>query len=89
MDFSIRAPRRSSTGGLRGRREGEEADVILLAGGATFEVRAHARDLLDRRDAGELELDVTIELVEALFARQLRAGGPRSRSSSGGACWSG
>ena len=48
--------------------------MVFVAGRAAFEVRAHARDLLVRGGAVELELDVAVELVEALLARQLRTG---------------
>ena len=48
--------------------------MVLIAGRAAFEVRVHARDLLVRGGAGELELDVAVEFVEALLAGQLRTG---------------
>ena len=77
--LSVNAVRRTlcatrlRTGVLLGSHEGEEAVVVLLAGRAAFEVCAHSRDLLVGGSAGELELDVSVELVEALLARQFRA----------------
>ena len=76
MDVSIRghAPRRLSTGGLLGRQQGKQAVVVFLAGGATFEVRAHAGDLPVRGGACELELDPRIQ--SASEARRRRGRGP-------------
>jgi hypothetical protein len=52
-------------------QEGEQLVVLLLARGATVEVRAHPRVLARGVDAGQLELDVAVELAEALLAPQL------------------
>lgn len=48
--------------------------MIFVAGGAAIEMRAHPGDLLIGLRVGELEfdLDVPVELVEALLASQLR-----------------
>jgi hypothetical protein len=57
--------------------EGAEAEVLLVAGPAALEVRAHAGDELigARGTVLELDLDVAVELVEALLAGQLGVGG--------------
>ena len=55
--------------------------MVLIAGRAAFEMRAHTRDLLVGGCAGELELDVAVELVEALLAGQL---GPAGRGAGQG-----
>jgi hypothetical protein len=49
--------------------------VVLVAGWAAFEVRAHARHVFVGGCAGKLELDIVVELVEALVASQLRSWG--------------
>ena len=59
-----------------------EAVVVLVAGGASLEVRTHARDRLVRILAGKLQLDISIELLEALLAAQLGPSGPSSARSS-------
>jgi hypothetical protein len=51
-----------------------EAVVVLAAGRAALEVRPHARHRGVGVAAGELELDVAVELVEARLAGQLRVG---------------
>ena len=58
--------------------------MVLVAGRAAVEVRVHARDLLIRGGAGELELDVPVELAEALLARQLRTGRAKESLDEGG-----
>jgi hypothetical protein len=62
--------------------EGTEAEVLLVAGLAALEVRAHAGDQLVGAAAAlpELELDVAVELLEALLAAQLGAGRPEQAS---------
>ena len=60
---------------MLGSHEGEETVVVFVAGRAAFEVRAHARDVFVGGCAGELELDVVVELVETLLAGQLRSRG--------------
>ena len=52
-----------------------QAVVVFRAGGAALEVGAHARDRRVGVGAGELELDVAVELLEALLAAELRAAG--------------
>src|SRR5919108_288977 len=53
-----------------------QALVLLMARGAAFEMRAHARDLRVRGAASQLQVDVLVELLEALVAVQLRPGRP-------------
>src|SRR6187200_963524 len=48
-----------------------EAVEVLRAGGTAVEVGAHPRDPLGRRLPGEVQLDVAVELLEALLAGQL------------------
>jgi hypothetical protein len=62
--------------------EGAEAAVLLVAGLAALEVRAHAGDkLVGARGAVlELDLDVAVELIEALLAGQLGLGGAQEAS---------
>jgi len=50
--------------------------VVLGARRAPLEVRLHAGDSGVGVPAGELDLHVTVELLEALLAGQLRAGRP-------------
>ena len=47
--------------------------MVLSAGGAAFEVGSHARHGCVGVATGDLELDVVIEVLEALIARQLGA----------------
>src|SRR5258708_208460 len=61
---------------LLGVDEAQQALVVLVAGRAALEVGAHAGDLGVRVGAGGLQVDVAIELREALLAAQLRAGRP-------------
>jgi hypothetical protein len=66
------APFHSAAAGLRADQR-REAVVVLVARGAALEVRPHT---LDRRVgvlAGAPELDVAVEVLEALLAGQLRA----------------
>src|SRR5436190_14254377 len=56
-----------------GLGERAQARVLLAAGRAAFEVRAHAGDEAVDVGAGELELDVEVELLEALIAPELRS----------------
>jgi hypothetical protein len=54
-----------------------QAVVVLVAGGAALDMGAHARDPVVGPCASELELDVLVEVLEALIAEQLRLrGGP-------------
>jgi hypothetical protein len=55
-------------------REKEQTFVVFLAGGAPAEMRSHARHLRLGVDTAELEVDVTIDLVEALLAAELGLG---------------
>jgi hypothetical protein len=48
--------------------------VVLVAGRASFEVRLHAWDRAVGVGPREPELDVAVELLEALLAAQLRSG---------------
>src|SRR5437868_15538817 len=57
-----------------GRDESPKAFVILPSGGAAFQVGAQARQAGVRVGAGELQLDVLIEQLEALLAGDLEAG---------------
>ena len=50
--------------------------MFLGAGGAALEVRSHPGDLRVGIRAGDLRLDVDIELIEALLAGQLGSCGP-------------
>src|SRR3954447_16883494 len=52
-----------------------EAAEVLGAGGAALEGGAHAGDPRAGGLAGERQLDVAVELVEALLAGQLRGAG--------------
>src|SRR3954469_16436194 len=52
-----------------------EAAEVLGAGGAALEVGVHAGDPRLGRLAGERQLDVAVELLEALLAAQLRGAG--------------
>jgi hypothetical protein len=49
-------------------REGQEALVVLGAGRAAFEVRAHAREALIGGRVGEFQFHVAVQVVEALLA---------------------
>src|SRR3954452_11688808 len=53
-----------------------EALVVLAAGGAPVQVRAHAGNGQLGVAPGQLELDVAVEVLEALLAAELVAGGP-------------
>jgi hypothetical protein len=52
--------------------EGAEALVVLAAGGAALEVRAQPGDPFVCRLPLQLELDVLVEALEALVAKNLR-----------------
>ena len=62
--------------------ERAQALVLLAAGGAAVEVGAQAGNRGVGVLAGELELDVAVELVEADVAADLGPAGPRSRPSA-------
>src|SRR3954468_19693507 len=62
------------------RDEVAKAGEILGAGGAAVEVCAHAGDPRVGRLAGEAQLDVAVELLEALLAGQLRVRGAEDPS---------
>jgi hypothetical protein len=62
----------SSRLGFRAHQRGE-AFVVLVAGRAALEVRSHAGDARVGVAAGELELDVAVQVLEAFVARQLGA----------------
>src|SRR5262249_12270842 len=65
----------SSGGGLLPWRlageEGLQAEVVLAAGRTAVEVRPHAGDRVVGRSTLELDLDIAVELVEALLAAEL------------------
>ena len=48
--------------------------MVIAAGWAAHEVRAHGRHRDVRPDAGQFKLDVCIELIEAFVASELRSG---------------
>ena len=48
--------------------------VVIVAGGTALEVGAHPGDLVVGCRAPELEVDVLVEFLEALFAKQLAVG---------------
>src|SRR3954468_13387465 len=52
-----------------------EAVEVLGAGGAAVEVGAHTRDAVVGCIAGERQLDIVVELLEAPLAGQLRRTG--------------
>ena len=62
--------------------ERAQALVLLAAGGAAVEMGAQARERGVGVLAGELELDVAVELVEAVVAADLGLAGPSSRPSA-------
>src|SRR5215208_3000934 len=51
-----------------------QAEVILLTGGAAFEMRSNPRDRFVRLSTGDLELDESIESLEALVTAHLSIG---------------
>ena len=73
-----RSPERA-TGAGSPATKGAEALVLLAAGRAALEVGAQSGNRRVGVVAGELELDVAVELVEALVAADLRPAGPRVR----------
>jgi hypothetical protein len=68
--------------GVVGSYEGAKAAVLLVARLAAIEMGAHAVDERIRSvwTVFELDLDVAVEVLEALFARKLRAVGPEQPS---------
>src|SRR3954454_23362751 len=58
-----------------GGHQREEALVVLLAGRTALEVSAHARHRRFGVGAGQCQLDVGVELLEALLAGQFSPGG--------------
>lgn len=48
--------------------------MVIAAGRTAYEVRVHGRHRDVRPGAGQLKLDVRVEMVEALLASELRAG---------------
>ena len=59
--------------------------MVVVTGGASLEMRTHTRNRLVRIHSGKLQLDISIELLEALVAVSVRASGPssaRSKASS-------
>ena len=73
--------------GLVGLDEFPEAGVFLLASGATFEVRPHARNQLVGRRPVELKVDVHVELLEALVAEHFMIGGSEQSLENGVVGW--
>jgi hypothetical protein len=57
--------------------ESAEARMLLAAGRAADQVRPQSRDLRVDVATGELELDVPVEILEALVAAQFRAFRPK------------
>jgi hypothetical protein len=57
--------------------------MVVVTGGASLEVRTHTRDCIVRIHAGKLQLDISIELLEALVAGQLGPLGPEQRAQQG------
>jgi hypothetical protein len=71
--------------GRVGAGKGEEAIVVIAAGRTALEVHAQGRHHDVRPGAGQLKLDVCIELIEALVASELRTGrAEHSHELSGG-----
>src|SRR3954465_3921234 len=60
-----------------------QAVEVLRAGGAALEVGVHAGDPRLGRLAGERQLDVAVELLEALLAGQLRGPGAEDPAQDG------
>src|SRR5215211_455336 len=58
-----------------GRDQRPQARVVLPAGRAALEVSAHAGDRLVGAAARQLELDIPVELLEALLAADLGPSG--------------
>jgi hypothetical protein len=73
--YSSRGPTRSLCAQERG-----EAFAILVAGGAALEVSAHADHRGVGVAAGKLELDVSVEVLKALLARELGARGAQHQA---------
>src|SRR3954447_9813083 len=67
------------------RDEVAQTGEVLGAGGAALEVGVHAGDPRIGGLAGEGQLDVAVELLEALLAGQLRLTGAEDPSQDGGA----
>ena len=65
----------------------DEALVVLLAGRAALEVGAHAGHGRVGVRAGQRELDVAVELLEALLAGQLGSGGAEESRRSVWSSW--
>src|SRR4051812_7015672 len=63
-----------SAAAVGARDELPQALVILAAGGTTLEVSAHAGQTGIGVLAGQLEIDVLVEKLEALLTADLRAG---------------
>src|SRR5215207_2410798 len=65
---------RFSRGGARlAADEGEQAGVVLGAGGTALEMDPQPGDRRVRVDASQLRLDVAVEFLEALLAGDFRA----------------
>ena len=67
--------------------ERTQARVLLLAGGTALKVGPHSRNVLVGGHALEFEVDVLIELLEALVAEQLRIGGAEQPFQDGVVGW--
>ena len=63
-----------------------EALEFFVAGLAAFKVRAHPGNRLVGVSAGEFELDLAVELIEALLAGELGVGGSEQPSQERIAC---
>jgi hypothetical protein len=55
--------------------QGPQALVLFIACGAAVKVGPHAGDRLVSIGSGELELDISVELLEALLAAEFGSGG--------------
>ena len=64
----------------------DEALVVLVTGGAALEVGTHARERGVGLVPNEVELDKSIELLEALLAGQLLADWAQQTGKQGGGC---
>src|SRR5215212_11657442 len=77
---SIGSSRCSSSGDLLAADESEQAGVVLGAGRAAFEMGPEPGNCGLLVDAGQLRLDVAVELLEALLAGELGATGSKQPS---------
>jgi hypothetical protein len=57
-----------------------QAGVLFAARCASLQVRSHAGNLLVGARTSDLQLDISVQVLEALLAVQLRSGGPEQAS---------